>query len=261
MASFPIGRIRALLITAVFLVACNPTATPGVERRADSGPAAPKRITAAMMGNPAGVDERAVTKYPFDVRRAEQLMAEVGYIRGTDGFYASPSDGRFRAEVRGVSGGQEEQDTTIVAGYLKEARAFENTMELLPSSTRAVDNKTKGTFPGLTLNNNTLQRGLGLSKWLTTNIGRPETDWVGGNRSGYSNPAFDRLYEQWVATLDHSESVQILANMMKILSEDVGSLPLYYNFQVVAHVAALKGPSTNHPDSTRYGNIHEWTWR
>jgi hypothetical protein len=49
--------------------------------------------------------------------------------------------------------------------------------------------------------------------------------------------------------------------MMRLLGEDLPSLPLYYNYQVVAHTAALIGPQPMTPDSTRYANIHEWTWR
>src|SRR5207245_11516473 len=51
--------------------------------------------------------ERVVVKYPYDPRRAEALLGELGYTRGADGIYTSPADGRFGFEVRGVSGGQE----------------------------------------------------------------------------------------------------------------------------------------------------------
>lgn len=204
--------------------------------------------------------ERVLTKYPFDLRRTEQLMAEVGYTKGPDGVYTSPSQGRFQMEVRGVSGGQEEQDTTLVANYFREA-GFDPTILLLPSSARAVDDRMKGTFPGLTLNNNTLQRGLGLNKWLTSNIGGPHDNWVGGNRMGWSNLEFDRLYAQWTTSLDRTVATQHLAQMMKILNEELPSPSLYYNFQVVAHISALRGPLPITPDSTRYYNVHQWEWR
>jgi peptide/nickel transport system substrate-binding protein len=203
--------------------------------------------------------DRAIAKYPYDPRRTEQLLSELGFAKGGDGIYASPAEGRFRMEVRGVSGGQEEQDTTIVAGYMRDA-AIDSTITLLPSSSRQVDEKMKSTFPGITLNNNTLQRGLGLDKWTTTRLGGPENDWTGTNRMGWTHPDFDRLYDAWRTTLSREEAGQRMTEMMKLLSEELPSLPLYYNYQVLAHTAALAGPQAITPDSTRYSNVHEWAW-
>jgi len=207
-----------------------------------------------------GEIERVLTKYPYDLRRTEQLMAELGYAKGADGVYTSPTDGRFRVETRGVSSGDEERDTTIVDDYFR-AGGFDSFINLLPSSTRAVDDKAKGTFPGLTLNNNTLQRGLGLTKWLTSNIGSDADNWVGGNRMGWSNAEFDRLSGEWTTSLNRAEATQKLTQMMKLLNEEMPSLPLYFNFRIIAHTAALQGPEHFTPEATHYGNIHTWSWR
>jgi peptide/nickel transport system substrate-binding protein len=203
--------------------------------------------------------DRVITKYPFDPRRAEQLLGEVGFTKGGDGIYTSPTLGRFSLEVRGVSGGAEEQDTTIVADALHNF-GLDTSIQLLPSSRRASDDMVKATFPGLTLNNNTLQRGLGLEKWHSANIGHPGNNWTGTNRTGFTDPEYNRLHELWSTTLDRNQANAYLADMMKLLSESVGLFPLYYNFQVVAHTAALRGPQPMTPDSTRYGNVHEWEW-
>jgi peptide/nickel transport system substrate-binding protein len=203
--------------------------------------------------------ERAIMKYPYDPRVAEQLFAEAGFTKGADGFYASPSQGRFSLEVRGVSGGAEEQDTTIVADAIR-SFGLDTTILLLPSSRRASDDMIKATFPGLTLNNNTLQRGLGLEKWHSSNIGHPGNNWVGTNRTAWTHPEFDRLHTLWSTTLDRNQANGHLTEMMKMLSEQVGLFPLYYNFQVVAHNSALRGPQPITPDSSRYGNVHQWEW-
>ena len=204
--------------------------------------------------------DRVLTKYPYDPRRTEQLLVELGYAKGADGFYTSPAEGRFRMETRGVSSGDEERDTTIVDQYFRDA-GFDSFINLLPSSTRAVDDKAKGTFPALTLNNNTLQRGLGLNKWLTSNIGSDADNWVGGNRMGWSNAEFDRLSIEWATTLDHAQATQKLAAMMKVLNDELPSLPLYYNFRIIAHTAALQGPEPFTPEATLYGNVHTWSWK
>src|SRR5205814_3596605 len=37
------------------------------------------------------VIDRAITKYPYDPRMSDRLMSEVGYTKGTDGLYVSPT--------------------------------------------------------------------------------------------------------------------------------------------------------------------------
>jgi peptide/nickel transport system substrate-binding protein len=204
--------------------------------------------------------QRTIRTYPFDVRRAEQLMNEAGWSKAPDGTYVHPNEGRFRLDIRGVSGGAEEQDTTIIAGFLDDA-GFDPTISLLPASSRAVDDRMKGTFPGLSMNDNSLARGLGLNKWLTANVGGPDTNWVGGNRMGWSHAEFDRVYDLWTSALDPNLAAERMIDLMRIMSEELPSLPLYYQFQVVAHTSALRGPEAFTPDSTRYANIHEWAWR
>jgi peptide/nickel transport system substrate-binding protein len=202
----------------------------------------------------------AVTKYPYDPRRSEQLLGELGYTKGADGVFSHPTDGRLRLEVRGVSGGQEEHDTTIVSGQLKE-NGIDTSIMLLPSSARQVDDKTKGTFPGLTLNNNTIsRRDFGLDKFITSRIGGPHDNWVGGNRMGWSNPEFDRLFDAWTTSLDPNQRVDNFTKMMQLLADELPATPLYYNFQVVAHTPSLRGPQRISPETTLYGNVHEWTW-
>jgi len=123
----------------------------------------------------------------------------------------------------------------FVAGQLREA-GVDTTIFLLPSSAPAVDDKAKGTFPALTLNNNTLNgRDLGMDKWLSSKIGSPENEWIGTNRLGWSNPEYDRLYSLFTTTLDLGQATQHMVQMMKLLSAELHHLPLYYNFQIVAH--------------------------
>jgi ABC-type transport system substrate-binding protein len=78
---------------------------------------------------------------------------------------------------------------------------------------------------------------------------------------GWSNADFDRTYEAWSTTLDPHAANERMIDMMRIMSDEMPSVPLYYQFQVVAHTAALRGPEPFTPDSTRYANVHQWEWR
>jgi peptide/nickel transport system substrate-binding protein len=207
----------------------------------------------------AGEIDRAVTKYSFDVRRTEQLMGELGYRKGSDGFFTSPTDGRFNPEVRGVAEGQEGQETTIIADNFRKA-GVDAALDMVPAAQRAQSDELKASFPGFTTNYNTLSRESGVGKLATARMANPANRWSGSNKSGWTHPEYDRLYDGWLTSLDLSERNRLLVQMMKVVSEELPLFPLYFNFEVVAHVADLRGPQTTAPGANRYGNLHEWHW-
>ncbi len=204
--------------------------------------------------------DAAVTKYPYDLRRTDQLMAEAGFPKAGDGFYASPGEGRFGLQVRGIAEGQEGRETTTIADYLRRAGA-EPILDLVPSTQRQQSAELRSTFPALTANNATVYRDLTLNKNITSAIANAANRWSGGNRTGYSSLEYDRLYEAWSRTLDGGTRNQTVVQLLKLANDDLPSLPMYFNFDVVAHVSALVGPTPVAPDSTYYANVHEWRWR
>ena len=46
------------------------------------------------------IADAAVTKFTYDPRRADELMAQAGFARGGDGFYASPGEGRLSVQLK-----------------------------------------------------------------------------------------------------------------------------------------------------------------
>jgi peptide/nickel transport system substrate-binding protein len=205
--------------------------------------------------------QRAVAKYPYDPRRTEQLLGELGYPRAADGYFASPTDGRVRMELWGVAGGQDELDTTVVHHNVHRS-GIDLAIVLHPSSLLAGDDRMRATFPGLRVSNNTLaRRDLGLEKFISARLAGPHNNWVGGNTTGWVNAEFDRLHEQCTTSLDAGQRTDRLVSMMRIMADELPALPLYYTYQVIAHDADLRGPQPLSPESTRFGNLHEWIWQ
>src|SRR5207245_264205 len=65
--------------------------------------------------------ERAIAKYPYDLRRSEQLMMEAGWARAADGFYASPTEGRLSPELKTNASAQYESEQSIIAAGWRQA--------------------------------------------------------------------------------------------------------------------------------------------
>jgi peptide/nickel transport system substrate-binding protein len=203
--------------------------------------------------------EGAATKYPYDLQRSAQLMAEAGFQRRADGTFLRSSGGTpLSIEVRGIGEGQEAQETTIVANNLQQA-GFGPELNLVPAAMRRASAEFRSTFPALTTNYQAI--GEELDKLLTSAVGTRENQYSGGNRGGWSHPEYDLLYEAYYNTLEPAQRMQHLAQVLALISAEVPVMPLYFNLEVVAHAVSLRGPRHAEPDTTRYWDIHEWQWQ
>lgn len=193
---------------------------------------------------------KVVVRYPYDSRRAEQLMGELGFARGADGVLASPADGRYSIELRVSAGGQNEQQNDIIVADWRRA-GIDATSSPFPVA-RLQDGQFRASFPAL-------QGSVGgnPNSLISAAIPRPENRWQGSNRGAWVNSTYDRLYELFTTTIDATQRADRLAEAMRVASEELPVIPLYYDFTVTAHVAALRGPRAG-GDAW---NVYEWSWR
>jgi ABC-type transport system substrate-binding protein len=82
--------------------------------------------------------------------------------------------------------------------------------------------------------------------------------YAGNNRGCYSSAEFDRLYDVAATSLDRNERGNAVVQALKILSEDVGKIPLSYRTDVIAFRKGLTGPGLRWPGQGDVWNIHEW---
>lgn len=206
--------------------------------------------------------DRAIAKYPYDPRRSEQAMAEAGYTKDRDGFFATASGDPFRTDVRVTAGPEFERGQAILVDTWRRA-GFQVSSSVLPAA-QARDREARQTFPGMA------SRGGGLSErsMTTDEIGSPANRWTGENRGGWSHAEYDRLYEAFSSTLDRGERVRHVVQMMKLLSEELPLFGMYVSQQVNTWSAALHGPEpgtagfgTLAEGTLPYWNIHEWELR
>jgi peptide/nickel transport system substrate-binding protein len=199
--------------------------------------------------------DRAIVKYPFDVRASERLMNDAGFTKGSDGFYASPTDGRFSPEVKG--GDDLSEHPILAAGW---RQAGFDMREAILAGAQAQDPMVRHTFPSI----HTQASGAAETNWMalltSSQVGTAENRWRGSNRGGWTNPNFDRLVETFNATLDPDVRIRQRAEIARFLSEEVPVIMLSQNPNVTAHISALRGPTTGIVGTTGLSawNIHEW---
>ncbi len=200
--------------------------------------------------------ERAATKYPYDPVQAQALLTEAGFSRGPDGIWGSPTGGRLSFPlITTASAGQNEAEISLLAAGWRQVGI--DVAESIMSVIQAQSGEARSTFPGI----QTLSIPLGtdtLAANNTAGISRAANRWQGRNRGGWSNAEFDRLSDAFSTTLDQNERVRLISEMVRIWTDELPSIPMFFNPIPVAHVAALTGPQNVAPDAEIAWNIHQW---
>jgi peptide/nickel transport system substrate-binding protein len=205
--------------------------------------------------------DQVIAKYPYDLRRVEELMGAAGFTKGQDGVYSSPTEGRFAPEVRGLAEGQDAQETVVVADFLHRA-GIDVTLNLVSTAIYNQDRDVQiSTFPAIRTTYATIVGDFAMNKFITSTIATAERNWRGTNRTGWSNAAFDRVYDAYSRALERDERNRHMAEMARLLNDELPVMPMYFNYEVVAHTAALTGPTIAAPTSTVHDSIFSWDWR
>ena len=99
-----------------------------------------------------------------------------------------------------------------------------------------------------------------IERFRASEIARPETRGRGSNYAGYQSGEMERLLNGYETALRRDERNQYAVQMMKLISEDLPIIPLYYNLEFLAHVSNLTGPQVSVSTDAATWNIHQWGW-
>jgi peptide/nickel transport system substrate-binding protein len=206
--------------------------------------------------------DRLRAKYPLDLNRASQLMSEAGYTKDGGGLFADRQGRRFHIDFAVQSASEIERMQTILSDSWRQA-GFEVRPEVFHPQV-FTQLETRHTVPGLGYSLFT-----GEIAYTAAEVGTVANRWRGRNRTGWTSPEYDRLYDAWSAELDQTERGKYVAQMMALMSENVPGYTLYFAQAVAAWVSALQGPNdreasrfgeTSRP-TTVYWDIQEWGFR
>jgi ABC-type transport system substrate-binding protein len=108
----------------------------------------------------------------------------------------------------------------------------------------------------------------GEAGFYSPEIGTAANRWRGRNRTGWSSPEYDRLYDAWNAALERTERERYVAQMMAIASDSVPGYGLYFSQGILAWTSSLRGPTgkeasqfgTTSRPTTAYWNMQDWSF-
>lgn len=199
--------------------------------------------------------DRAITKYPYDPRTSERLMGEAGYIKGPDGYFAGPTDGKLNLVLQAM---QTRPELSALPGLWRQAGFDVQEQGKTSVEARNAELVNKFGSMNLTLSGSTDSEQMAL--YLTSEVASAETRWVGVNRGGWVNPEMDRLVAAFNTTLDPNQRVQQRVQIAQLLTDQLPTLVLTQNPNVHAYLSSVKGITETSTSTTGRitWNIHEW---
>jgi peptide/nickel transport system substrate-binding protein len=199
--------------------------------------------------------DRTISKHAFDPRRTEQLLGELGYTKGADGFFARGGE-RLTIDFRQEAGDQTQREMSIITDSWRTV-GIDSTVSQI-TSTQLRDLEYRASFTGV-YSGGTSAAARGGINAVTTYRTPPGGVTLGtGNYAGWSNPTYDRIYDAFLTTLDQNERNRQVIQMVKLLTDELPVTVLLFNYNVSAFSSALRGPDSNAFDTLINSNIEQW---
>ncbi len=232
-AGLPNRDVREALYRAIDRAAMSEALTHGLAPLADSWVGAHHAFRSAIEG--------AIPQYPYDVAKAQQLLATAGWVRGSDGILVhQPTGERFVIEVSGQQRAIIQKQQPIIAEQWKAIGAEVETHVTPPALDS--DRRYESTRPGVLLGS-IGDRRLFFDKALhSREAATEENRWSGRNKGGYGNPDSDRLIDQLGRTIDLNERMALVRDLVRIQMEDIPLMPFFWEVEPVVAVASVKIP-------------------
>lgn len=197
--------------------------------------------------------EAWIPQFPYDLRRAQQLLAEAGWAPGADGVLVhQPSEERFRMVIDGS-----EQAGGVIADMWK-AVGVEPQQRIQSEPTAEERSLIPGARQG-----SLQQRGFygGRLYYHSREISAPENRWAGANRTGYQNPRVDAILDRLVTIIEPAPRLAVYRELSQTLLTDVPLIPLHVGVGAIIYHDSVTGIVDQLPANNWDFNIHEWDKR
>src|SRR5207244_13528432 len=120
---------------------------------------------------------RSITKYDYDPRKSDQLMAEAGYGKGQDGLFVSPGGDRIQPSLWNSAGAEKERALALIANVWQRA-GFDVQPFVMPNALER-DQQARNTYPGILIHGISLSEAGSGQSLTAEQIGTPANGWNG----------------------------------------------------------------------------------
>jgi peptide/nickel transport system substrate-binding protein len=203
------------------------------------------------------IEERNVVRYPYDSRKAMEMLDGLGLTKGPDGFYRDPTGQRLTIEVRTTDGDDLREKSMLSIQNNWQQIGVSMEAVIIPRQ-RASDLEYRANYPAFEIvrQPNDVR---GLRTLHSRYASLPENNYRGtGNRSRYFNAEFDGWLDRYFTTIPKAERNQILTQIVHHISDQLIILGLLYNASPTLVSNRLVNVTAGREGATQAWNAHQW---
>jgi peptide/nickel transport system substrate-binding protein len=199
-----------------------------------------------------------IVRYPYDPKRAEELLTGMGLVRGANGTFADVGGQRLSVEIRTITSDVNQQAMLTVADYWQRAGIGAETF-VIPRQ-QAQDPAYRAEFPGVELVRNSADCD-GLKRHPSAQTPLAENGYRGTNRTRYINPEFDALLNRYFTTIPIRERAEAFDDVIHHMTDQAIVLGLFYDMDSTVIADRLVNVGPRQLGSTQARNTEQWDVR
>ncbi len=205
--------------------------------------------------------EAQLPRYEYDPRRAEQMIADLGYTKGSDGFFRDANGERLSVELRTTAQVDLQPAAQLIVADSWQRTGVAVDQMMIPVQ-RIREAPFRATFPAFELLNGPPNGEEGLGSLHSSRTRLPENNFIGSNYSRYMNPEFDALLDRYFATIPKPERIQALGAVIRHIAENLNEMGLIHVARpvLISNRVVNAGPNIS-TLTTEAWNAHLWDVR
>ncbi len=189
--------------------------------------------------------------YDYDRAKAVEAIEALGYRHDAEGMFRDAAGQRLALELH--SGPTDILQKTKLSAASQWQQLGVAVAPVNDSDAQRADVRYRGTMAGF----DTARFGTitAIQNFKSSEARLPERGYVGLNTSGYMNPDLDALIERFYVTIPRPERMQVAAQIVHHLSDQVVPLLLYYDLTATAIGSRLRNV---YWQGNQMWNAHLW---
>lgn len=202
----------------------------------------------------------SATHYKYELERAKKLLGEAGWKPGQDGVLANSKGERLEFEFRCTAERRDhEQAQAIISDYWKKIGVRTNIKNMPNRLLNSAENRNR--WPGAYIGSHNVTVEEWQERFHAKNIPTAENRFAPENVSGWNDPRKDAILDELNSIITPARSEQLQLEFVKMFTEALPHLPLYYSPEVLVAKKGLTGITPRQESGGQNSsswNMHQW---